>query len=45
MRWTIKPKPEQPQIDALAAALNVEDLVAQLLLQRGPANYEDAKRF
>ena len=45
MRWTIKPKPEQPQIDALAAALNVEDLVAQLLLQRGIANYEDAKRF
>src|SRR5690606_6656056 len=45
MRWTIKPKPEQSQIDALAAALKVEDLVAQLLLQRGIANYEDAKKF
>ncbi len=45
MRWTIKPKPEQAQIDALSSTLKVEDLVAQLLLQRGITNYEDAKRF
>ena len=45
MRWTVKPKPEQTQLDALASILQVEDLVAQLLLQRGITNYEDAKRF
>ncbi len=45
MRWTLKPKPEQKEIDALAKALQVEDLVAQLLLQRGIGNYEEAKRF
>lgn len=45
MRWTLKPKPEQQEIDALAEALQVEDLVAQLLLQRGIGNYEEAKSF
>ena len=45
MRWTIKPKPEQSQIDALATALNVEELVAQLLLQRGITSFEAAKSF
>ncbi len=45
MRWTIKPKPEQKDIDHLANALGVEDLVAQLLLQRGVHTYEEAKKF
>lgn len=45
MRWTIKPKPEQKDIDVLSEALNVEDLVAQLLLQRGIDTYEKAKKF
>jgi len=45
MRWTIKPKPEQNKIDALADALKVDDLVAQLLLQRGISNYDEAKKF
>jgi single-stranded-DNA-specific exonuclease len=45
MRWTIKPKPEQKSIDQLSEALGVDDLVAQLLLQRGITNYEDAKAF
>lgn len=45
MRWTIKPKPEAEQINQLANALQVDDLVAQLLLQRGITNYEDAKNF
>lgn len=45
MRWTIKPKPEQKDIDALAIELKVEDLVAQLLLQRGISTYEEAKKF
>ncbi|TDT46177.1 single-stranded-DNA-specific exonuclease [Maribacter spongiicola] len=45
MRWTIKPKPKQEDIDALAKALKVDDLVAQLLLQRGISTYEEAKGF
>lgn len=45
MRWTIKPKPEQRKIDQLANELKVDELVAQLLLQRGISSYEEAKNF
>ncbi|GMN09601.1 single-stranded-DNA-specific exonuclease RecJ [Croceitalea sp. MTPC9] len=45
MRWTIKPKPEQNDIDRLSTELKVDVLVAQLLLQRGISTYEDAKKF
>jgi len=40
-----KPKPEEEKIKVLAQALNVEELVAQLLLQRGITNYDEAKLF
>ena len=45
MRWTIKAKPNQNQIDELSQALNVDNLVAQLLLQRGITTYAEAKKF
>lgn len=45
MRWTIKPKPNQTKIDHLATELKVDNLVAQLLLQRGISTYQDAKKF
>ena len=45
MRWTIKPKPIQKDIDQLSKALKVDGLVAQLLLQRGITTYEKAKSF
>ena len=45
MRWTIKPKPKQEDIDTLASVLKVDDLVAQLLLQRGISTYDEAKKF
>ncbi|MEO9894189.1 single-stranded-DNA-specific exonuclease RecJ [Aurantibacter sp.] len=45
MRWNLQPKPEQEQIDNLANVLNVEGLVAQLLLQRGISSYDEAKNF
>ncbi|WP_339707970.1 single-stranded-DNA-specific exonuclease RecJ [uncultured Kriegella sp.] len=45
MRWTLKPKPEQHEIDALAKALKVDSLVAHLLIQRGITNYDEAKKF
>lgn len=45
MRWTIKPKPEAHKIASLAADLQVDPLVATLLLQRGIETFEDAKKF
>lgn len=45
MRWTIKPKPSEDKIKHLAQALNVEDFVATLLIQRGIHTFEDAKNF
>ena len=45
MRWTLKPKPESRRIKTLAEALKVDELVAQLLLQRGIATYEEARQF
>lgn len=45
MRWTLKPKPEVSKIEALKKALQVDDIVATLLLQRGIDTYEAAKTF
>jgi single-stranded-DNA-specific exonuclease len=45
MRWTIKPKPSEDKIKHLATALNVEDFVATLLVQRGIETFEEAKAF
>jgi len=45
MRWTLKPNPEPQQIEELSNALNVDGLVAQLLIQRGITNYAEAKKF
>ncbi|MBC5839547.1 single-stranded-DNA-specific exonuclease RecJ [Flavobacterium muglaense] len=45
MRWTIKPKPSDDKINHLAQALNVEDFVATLLVQRGIETFEQAKAF
>ncbi|HLV13594.1 MAG TPA: single-stranded-DNA-specific exonuclease RecJ [Xanthomarina sp.] len=45
MRWTIKPKPEADKLISLKKALQVDEVVATLLLQRGIETYEDAKTF
>lgn len=45
MRWTVKPKPSQENIDNLSKVLGVDDLIAQLLIQRGITNYDEAKAF
>lgn len=45
MRWTLKPKPSEDKVKHLAQALNVEDFIAQLLVQRGIETFEDAKDF
>lgn len=45
MRWTLKPKPAEEKIKHLAQALNVEDFVASLLVQRGIETFDEAKAF
>lgn len=45
MRWTLKPKPDAKKLADLTAALQVDDVIATLLLQRGIETFEDAKRF
>ncbi|KQX15095.1 single-stranded-DNA-specific exonuclease RecJ [Flavobacterium sp. Root420] len=45
MRWILKPKPSEDKVKHLAQALNVEDFVATLLIQRGIETFEDAKNF
>lgn len=45
MRWTLKPKPSEEKVKHLAQALNVEDFVAVLLIQRGIETFEDARNF
>jgi single-stranded-DNA-specific exonuclease len=45
MRWTLKPKPDSKKLKSLQEALQVDEIVATLLLQRGIETYEDAKTF
>ena len=45
MRWTLKPKPDSKKIADLASKLGVDKVIAELLLQRGIENFEDAKTF
>ncbi|MFD0990440.1 single-stranded-DNA-specific exonuclease RecJ [Mariniflexile jejuense] len=45
MRWTIKPKPDSKKLEALQKALQVDAVIATLLLQRGVETYDDAKAF
>ena len=45
MRWTLKPKPEATQVALIKKELQVDDIVATLLLQRGIDTYEAAKTF
>ena len=45
MRWTLKPKPSEETVKHLAKAINVEDFVATLLVQRGINTFEEAKAF
>jgi single-stranded-DNA-specific exonuclease len=45
MRWTIKPKPDSDTVKSLMQSLNVDEIVASLLVQRGIETYEDARLF
>jgi single-stranded-DNA-specific exonuclease len=45
MRWTIKSKPEKEKVQALQNTLQVDEIIATLLVQRGIETFEQAKTF
>ena len=45
MRWTISAAPKPETITALSTALQVDHIIASLLIQRGIDTYEKAKTF
>lgn len=45
MRWTFKPTPDPEKTKSLAVALNVDETVSALLVQRGVETYDQAKAF
>lgn len=45
MRWNLKPKPDTLKVNHLAEALNVDAVVARLLVQRGIDTFDNARQF
>lgn len=45
MRWNLKPKPDSEKIKSLQNLLNVDELTATLLVQRGIETFEEARQF
>ncbi|TRX71645.1 single-stranded-DNA-specific exonuclease RecJ [Carboxylicivirga sp. M1479] len=44
-RWSIKPESDQELINHLSEVLNINRVLANLLVQRGVTNYDEAKAF
>lgn len=44
-RWSIKPESDDEIIDHLSEVLNINRVLANLLVQRGVTNYDEAKSF
>lgn len=45
MRWTLQSKPEKEQVQKLQNELQVDEIIATLLIQRGVETYDHAKTF
>jgi single-stranded-DNA-specific exonuclease len=45
MRWNLKSKPEKEKVQALQNALQVDEIIATLLVQRGIETFQQAKTF
>ncbi len=45
MRWNLKSKPNQEKVQAIQSALQVDEIIATLLVQRGVETFEQAKTF
>ena len=44
-RWVYKPEADQQETEGLAEALNINHLLAKLLINRGIKNFDQAKKF
>jgi single-stranded-DNA-specific exonuclease len=44
-RWVIKPKGDPARVNQLSKDLNINKVLANLLVQRGINNYEEAKKY
>ncbi len=44
-RWVVRPRADKSVVDQLALALNIDKVIAALLVQRGITTYEEAKKF
>ncbi len=44
-RWVVKPKGDPAKVHSLAEALNISEVVAELLVQRGIYTFQEAKSF
>ena len=45
MRWNPKSKPNPEKVQAIQSALQVDEIIAKLLVQRGIETFEQAKTF
>lgn len=45
MRWTLKPNSDTEKVNSLASQLNVSELIATLLVQRGIETFDQARQF
>lgn len=45
MRWTLKPEPEKETIHQLSKELGIDKTLSSLLIHRGIACFDDAKKF
>lgn len=45
MRWNLKSKPNPEKVQAIQSALQVDEIIATLLVQRGIETFEQAKTF
>jgi single-stranded-DNA-specific exonuclease len=45
MRWTLQSKPEKDKVQRLQNELQVDEIIATLLVQRGITTYDQAKTF
>ena len=44
-KWVIKPRGSKDEVEALSKQLNIHPILANLLVQRGHATFEQAKKF
>lgn len=45
MRWTLKSKPEKEKVQKLQSELQINEIIATLLVQRGIETFEQARQF